>query len=178
MSNEPSKKKAARKSSKKTVKPTSPTKRSTAPKTSAKKKTPARPPVSGGAPVKTPSPTEAPVTKRTVKEYAEPGRHHAEFAPTDPQNRPQPINPSTTIIAKCNTGFGNALYLRGDGPGLSWDRGAKMDNVAADEWMLIIKELKRPFECKLLINDEIWATGPNVRVTPGSKTVLEAFTFE
>src|SRR6266513_3145258 len=60
---------------------------------------------------------------------------------------------TTTIAAKIDIGFGNALYIRGEGPGLSWDRGVRMDCVTNDEWQLSLPESARPVTFKLLIND-------------------------
>jgi hypothetical protein len=38
----------------------------------------------------------------------------------------------TVIIAKFDVGHGNALYIRGDGNGLDWDKGVLMENAGDD----------------------------------------------
>src|SRR5688572_15731204 len=82
----------------------------------------------------------------------------------------------TTISAGVDVGFGNALYLRGEGPGLSWDKGVRMECVSDDRWSLALGEAGRPFVFKFLINDETWSAGPDYTVSPGT-TVTLAPTF-
>lgn len=82
----------------------------------------------------------------------------------------------TSITAKVDVGFGNALYIRGEGPGLSWDHGREMRNVAADLWHLELGESARPFAFKFLINDVAWSTGADYMLAPGaSGTFSPAF---
>lgn len=85
-------------------------------------------------------------------------------------------SPATFISAKVDIGFGNHLYLRGTGPGLSWDRGIAMDCVAADIWTASLKNVKEPVTFKLLVNDVVWSTGNDYLVEPGqSVTVSPSF---
>ncbi len=79
--------------------------------------------------------------------------------------------PATTISAKVDIGFGNVLYIRGEGPGLSWNKGVPMDCVAADEWIWRTRSASGAFACKVLINDEIWSTGDDFRVPAGERLV-------
>ena len=80
---------------------------------------------------------------------------------------------ATTITAKIDIGFGNLLYLRGEGPGLSWDRGIVMDCVADSEWQAVIAESARPISFKFLVNDLSWSAGVDYTAKPGSIVVLE-----
>lgn len=85
-------------------------------------------------------------------------------------------SPATFISAKVDIGFGNHLYLRGGGPGLSWDHGIAMDCVAADIWTASLKNAKEPVSFKLLVNDSVWSTGNDYVVEPGqSLTVTPNF---
>lgn len=87
-----------------------------------------------------------------------------------------PVAPTavvTTISAHIDVGFGNALFVRGEGSGLSWDKGLRMDCVADDRWLLTLGESARPFVFKFLINDEVWCTGEDYTVAPGSSITLE-----
>ena len=59
----------------------------------------------------------------------------------------------TTIAARVDVGFGNALFLRGEGPGLSWDVGLPMQNVGADLWQVTLQENARAYTFKFLVND-------------------------
>ena len=65
------------------------------------------------------------------------------------------------LEARCDVGFGNALYIRGSGAGLNWDRGIVLKNTAPDLWAW---ETDCPFdscEFKLLLNDVQYETGEN-----------------
>jgi len=78
----------------------------------------------------------------------------------------------TTIAAKIDVGFGNALYLRGDGPGLSWDRGIPMTNIGADLWQLQLGESARPFVFKFLVNDVTWSSGTDFVIAAGARELF------
>jgi hypothetical protein len=75
--------------------------------------------------------------------------------------------PPTTITAHADIGFGNTLYLRGDGPGLNWDKGVPLDCLADDKWSLTIDHTA-PFVFKVLLNDLIWCTGDDYAAAPGA----------
>ncbi|HVS52825.1 MAG TPA: hypothetical protein VHD62_10765 [Opitutaceae bacterium] len=79
----------------------------------------------------------------------------------------------TTITAQVDVGFGNALFLRGDGPGLSWDNGVPMTCVADDRWQAALGESARPFTIKFLINDVTWSTGADFSIAPGANVTLK-----
>lgn len=74
----------------------------------------------------------------------------------------------TTITAKIDVGFGNALYIRGEGPGLSWDQGRLMTNLGSDVWQVQLGEAARPFAFKFLINDVTWSVGADFTLTAGT----------
>lgn len=78
----------------------------------------------------------------------------------------------TTITAAIDVGFGNTLYLRGDGPGLNWDEGVPMECVADDKWTLTVAESARPVLFKFLLNDETWCAGDDFSVAPGGSITL------
>ncbi|MES2696951.1 MAG: hypothetical protein V4773_26035 [Verrucomicrobiota bacterium] len=82
---------------------------------------------------------------------------------------------TTTITAKIDVGFGNAVYIRGDGAGLSWDVGLLMTVSGEDVWQVQLGESARPFTFKFLVNDLTWNTGPDLVVASGSN---ETFTPE
>ena len=74
----------------------------------------------------------------------------------------------TTISARIDVGFGNTLYLRGEGPGLSWDKGVVMDCTGDDKWTLTLGESARPVVFKFLLNDEVWSTGEDYSAKSGA----------
>ncbi len=79
---------------------------------------------------------------------------------------------ATTITAQIDIGFGNALYIRGQGPGLSWDRGVLMNCVADDQWQITLPESARPLLFKFLVNDLSWSAGADYTAAPGAKVTL------
>lgn len=82
-------------------------------------------------------------------------------------------SPATTVVsARIDVGFGNALYLRGEGPGLSWDRGVLMTCVSGDLWQTTLEAASRPLVLKFLINDATWSTGPDFTVEPGASAAF------
>ncbi|MFA5257754.1 MAG: hypothetical protein WC360_06360 [Opitutales bacterium] len=79
----------------------------------------------------------------------------------------------TSVVAKVDVGFGNALYIRGTGPGMSWEKGVVMMNTAADEWLWSSAAASSIFVFKVLINDDIWSLGLDTIVVPGEQLVVE-----
>lgn len=76
--------------------------------------------------------------------------------------------PTTRIIVKYDVGFTNAIYLRGEGANLSWNKGIMLKNIKADEWLW---ETDTPFtkcEFKVLINDRQYELGENHKLQCGT----------
>lgn len=75
----------------------------------------------------------------------------------------------TKIVVKCNCGFPNNLYIRGEGiKGLSWEKGTLMHCTKSDEW---VWETDAPFshgEVKIVLNDKQYELGENHEVDCGS----------
>jgi hypothetical protein len=71
-----------------------------------------------------------------------------------------------TIVAKIDVGFGNKLFVRGQGEGLSWERGIPLENVDSRTWRLTVPA-KDKLQFKLLLNDTVWAKGDDVIAAPG-----------
>jgi len=78
----------------------------------------------------------------------------------------------TTINARIDVGFGNALFLRGEGPGLSWDKGLLMECVERDLWRIVLAESARAYTFKFLINDATWSAGPDFTAACGTSVTL------
>ena len=109
---------------------------------------------------KTPAPAIKPV-KPAAKKKAAPAVTRVATTPV-----------VTTITAQIDVGFGNAVYIRGDGPGLSWDKGVLMDCVTDHEWQFVAGESARPLVFKFLVNDLSWSAGQDYTASPGSKLTL------
>ncbi|MBI3886820.1 MAG: hypothetical protein HY302_13990 [Opitutae bacterium] len=80
--------------------------------------------------------------------------------------------PGTFITAKVNIGFGNHLYLRGEGPGLSWDHGIAMDCTGSDLWTATLKGATIPVTFKVLVNDVTWCAGNDFTAEPGTSVTV------
>jgi len=79
---------------------------------------------------------------------------------------------TTKIVAQIDVGFGNTLYVRGEGAGLSWEKGVPLDCIADDQWSLSLSETSRPVVFKFLINDLTWSLGEDYVAQPGSSVAL------
>ncbi len=93
-------------------------------------------------------------------------------APETPVVVTKPKASSVTIVAKIDVGFGNTLFLRGDAPSLSWDKGVELSNGGNDHWELVLHGIDRPFHFKLLVNDGIWSAGDDFTASPGDTLTL------
>lgn len=84
--------------------------------------------------------------------------------------------PVTFITAQIDIGFGNHLYLRGTGPGLSWERGIAMDCTGAGLWTASVKNASEAVLFKVLVNDLSWSSGNDFVAAPGqSVTITPSF---
>lgn len=131
----------------------------------------------------------APVAKKTVVSMAKPAtkpaakpaakvakKNSGSVAPV-PAVKPVPTKPVvTSITANIDIGFGNALYVRGEGAGLSWDRGTLMTCVTDSQWQIALGESARPIVFKFLVNDLSWSAGEDYSVSAGG-TVSVVPTF-
>ena len=79
-------------------------------------------------------------------------------------------------VVDCQTGLagdlGNQLFIRGEGPGLSWDKGVLMECVSPDMWTWSSAEVARPFAYKVLLNDEEWAAGDDFVAAVGVENTI------
>lgn len=75
---------------------------------------------------------------------------------------------TTKIKIKYDVGFGNTLTIRGQGAGLSWEKGIPLKNVHRDEWIFETEKTFTEIEFKILINDKIYENGENHLLKHGS----------
>lgn len=73
-----------------------------------------------------------------------------------------------TIEAKIDVGFGNTLYLRGEGLGLSWTQGVPLTCVDGKTWKWT-GETTGQLKFKFLLNDKVWSQGEDLVASPGQK---------
>jgi hypothetical protein len=74
----------------------------------------------------------------------------------------------TIIDVKIDVGFGNAVFLRGQGSGLNWEHGVPLACVDGSTWRWS-QTVASPITFKVLINDKVWSAGNDIVVTPGQK---------
>jgi hypothetical protein len=100
-----------------------------------------------------------------------------ETAAAEPAPRPEASVSSdgaTRLLATAYIGIGNKLYLRGDGPGLSWDKGVPMQFVSIGKWGWATDDATAPIACKLYKNDETPALSGEVFLEPGKHVEVTA----
>ncbi len=78
-----------------------------------------------------------------------------------------PDSRALLVAARIDVGLGNALFIRGEGAGLSWERGQRMTCVEPAKWVWLAKQAECRAVFKLLLNDESWAHGDNMVGEPG-----------
>jgi hypothetical protein len=81
---------------------------------------------------------------------------------------------ATRLLVTAYIGIGNKLFIRGDGPGLSWDKGVPMQFVSIGKWGWASNDVTAPIACKLYKNDETAALSGEVLVEPGKHVELTA----
>src|ERR1700677_3996239 len=69
----------------------------------------------------------------------------------------------TTIEVKADVGFGNTLYLGGEGSGLTRDRGVPVSCVDGKTWRWS-QPVTSSIKCKVLLNDQVWSSGQDLEV--------------
>lgn len=80
---------------------------------------------------------------------------------------------ATKVVAHVDVGWGNKLFIRGEGPGLNWNQGIEMKNTGPNQWEWTTNAQSGTIELKFLINDQQWNEGQNMQVTRGSTAVAE-----
>lgn len=125
------------------------------------------PPPAPAAPVVAEAPVKkAPAAKAKKAAVAE----VTPVAPAAPVEMPKPK--VTKVIAQIDVGFGNAVYLRGEGAGLSWSMGVPMACVGGTAWEWSVEGATAPVTFKVVLRDEVWANGENLVVVPGDTLVF------
>ena len=66
---------------------------------------------------------------------------------------------ATRLIVTAYIGIGNRLFIRGDGPGLDWDRGVPLQFISIGKWRWETAESTTPMSFKLYKNDDVECPG-------------------
>lgn len=123
------------------------------------------------------------VTTRTTTLSAPPLPSAAQTASEFAQVSPDEAAPAVAIAADGATrllvtayiGIGNRLFIRGDGPGLSWEKGVPLQFVSIGKWRWETADATRSIKFKLYKNDQIECTSLGVQsLTAGHQQELAA----
>lgn len=81
----------------------------------------------------------------------------------------------TRLLVTAYIGIGNKLFLRGEGPGLSWETGTPLQFVSIGKWRWETGEASAPIRGKLYKNDDIeCAALGELTVAPGHQCEVTA----
>lgn len=92
-----------------------------------------------------------------------------------PVPEPMVVKPKAskvTVTAIIDIGFGNTLFIRGGGAGLTWEKGKALVYTAGNAWTLALPAVDKPFAFKFLVNDESWSADPNYEAAPGDTVTV------
>jgi hypothetical protein len=62
---------------------------------------------------------------------------------------------ATRLLVTAYIGIGNRLFIRGAGPGLSWEKGVPLQFVSIGKWRWETSEANAPVQFKLYKNDDV-----------------------
>ncbi|HVW21552.1 MAG TPA: hypothetical protein VHC86_10075, partial [Opitutaceae bacterium] len=106
-----------------------------------------------------------------------------ELAPEFSQIAPEDAAPvaavsadgATRLVVTAYIGIGNRLFIRGEGPGLSWDEGVPLQFVSIGKWRWETAEASGPVSFKLYKNDQVECEALGERsIEPGSQLEVSA----
>src|SRR5690348_2813088 len=69
-------------------------------------------------------------------------------------------------------GADNALFIRGQGGGLSWAQGQPFTQLGNETWIWSVEPSAERLEFQVLLNDEVWERGPAHILEPGTSIQL------
>ncbi len=138
---------------------------------------PANPELPSQEKVPIPAPSEKTRGKRT--ESDPPESFGLEFSQASPDDGEPAIAVSadgaTRLLVTAYIGIGNRLFIRGEGPGLSWDKGVPLQFVSIGRWSWETSDATAPVKFKLYKNDEAEFRGLNPPpLEPGKQMEMTA----
>jgi hypothetical protein len=83
---------------------------------------------------------------------------------------PEAADEAITIEAKVDVGYGNAVFIRGEGAGLRWDKGTPLACVDGTTWVWSTRAGAAQVRFKLLLNDAVWCHGEDLMADAGRRT--------
>jgi hypothetical protein len=104
--------------------------------------------------------SEAAVKQAATKPKSIEGQRNETLSPTERM---------TVVEARIDVGLGNSIFIRGQGAGLSWEKGLPLNCIGGSAWVWSTNQAQGKMLFKLLLNDQIWAKGEDVVVEAGGK---------
>ena len=92
--------------------------------------------------------------------------------PEEPTSETSDNGGATAVVAKVKIGIGNKPFLRGEGPGLSWEEGVPMNFVEIGKWAWSPSDKDAPLVVQVYRNDEDPDPTGKHEVEPGQKLEL------
>ena len=149
-----------------------------------KKRAPRKPkPVETTEPLPVAAPQEEPLLRPT--DEAGTSIAQSEFSQVAPDESPRAraevtetvisSDGATRLLVTAYIGIGNRLFIRGEGPGLSWDKGVPLQFVSIGKWRWETSEAGSPVQFKLYKNDETECAALGRRsLDPGQQAEVNA----
>ena len=79
----------------------------------------------------------------------------SQVPPNEPVEKSISADGATRLLVTAYIGIGNRLFIRGDGPGLTWDKGVPLQFVSIGKWRWETAEATAPVQFKLYKNDDL-----------------------
>jgi len=118
--------------------------------------------------------SDAPVESASREPVESASREPVESASRELAESAASPDGATRLLATAYIGIGNKLFIRGDGPGLSWTKGEPMQFVSIGKWGWATNDATAPIACKLYKNDETEALTGEVTLEPGKHIEVTA----
>lgn len=98
-------------------------------------------------------------------------------AESGPPKAKKPGRKDTTLIAQVLIGIGNKPYVRGEGPGLSLEKGVPMEFLEIGKWQWTAPDPTATLRVRIYKNDEVPAQDDWITLEPGQRrSVTPRFT--
>jgi hypothetical protein len=134
---------------------------------------PAPPPPRKRAP-RRPPPEPEPAPPEPAAD-AEPPAEEAQPAPAEAAEPALSADGATRLVVTAYIGIGNRLFIRGEGAGLSWDKGSPLSFVSIGKWRWETNDASGTVRFKLYKNDELECVALGERsVEPGAQLEVTA----
>jgi hypothetical protein len=119
----------------------------------------------------------APETPATDLVLESPPAADAQPAPAAPEISEPAVSAdgATRLVVTAYIGIGNRLYIRGEGPGLSWEKGSPLTFVSIGKWRWETNDASAPVRFKLYKNDDTECSALGEQsLAPGAQQELTA----